>query len=210
MSLRAVIFDFGGVLSFHPTARQFSEAAARLGLSSPKFERAFWLKRNDYDRGGDPADYWQDIARMNGLTFDSAMIDEMVQTEIAFWSHYDARVLAWTTDLRRAGLRTSILSNLPIPIGESLRATAGFLDHFDQVTFSYQLGVVKPEPGIYRYALEGLGVAPQDALFIDDRAVNVEGARAAGLNAEIFTTWEDFLVRHRARYGLPEPCTQPA
>ncbi len=205
MKLRAVIFDFAGVLCFPPTDRQLSEAAALCGLSTPEFVHAFWLKRHDYDRGADPAAYWRDFASTAGLTFDDAMVEQMIPREIGFWSRYDQRLLDWTTDLRRAGLRTGILSNLPAPIGESLRATAGFLGHFDQVTFSYRLGVIKPEPGIYRYALQNLGVAPEEALFLDDRSDNVAGARAIGLHAEVFTTWEEFLERHRASYGLPMP-----
>ena len=70
--------------------------------------------------------------------------------------------------------------------------------------------MIKPEPGIYRYAIEGLGVEPGEALFLDDRLENVEGARALGLHSEIFTTWEDFLERDCARYGLPAPSAQPA
>ncbi len=107
--------------------------------------------------------------------------------------------------MRRAGLKTSILSNLPRTLGERLRAERGFLDHFDQVTFSYELGVIKPEAEIYHDAIRGLGVEPVEALFLDDRPENVEGGRAAGIHAEIFTTWEEFLERDRARYGLPEP-----
>jgi len=208
MNLRAVIFDFGGVLAFPPSDQQFSKAAALCGMTTPDFIAAFWQKRHEYDRGMDPQGYWRDFAQSNGLEFDDAMVDAMIAFEIEFWSHYDDRVFAWITELRRAGLRTSILSNLPITIGENLRATPGFLDHFDQVTFSYQLGVIKPEPGIYRFALEGLGVAVGEALFLDDRPDNVEGARAIGLHAEIFTTWEEFAPQYPARYGLPEPPRQ--
>ncbi len=121
------------------------------------------------------------------------MVAGLVRREIDFWSNFDERVLAWARELRDAGLRTGILSNMPLPIGESLRVTPGFLDHFDQVTFSYELGVLKPEREIYEYALRGLGVAPAEALFLDDRPENVEGARAIGLRADLFTTWEDFV-----------------
>jgi putative hydrolase of the HAD superfamily len=210
MKLRAVIFDFGGVLCFHPTEQQLAEAAQLCGLTVPVFWEAFWRKRREYDRGGDPAEYWRDIARMTGRTFDDAMVAEMVRHEIDFWSRFDDRVLDWTNDLRGAGLRTSILSNLPRPLGERLRATAGFLGHFDQVTFSYELGVIKPQPEIYQYAVRELGIAPSDALFLDDRPENVEGAREAGLSAELFVSWEQFLEQDRARYGLPEPVRQTA
>jgi putative hydrolase of the HAD superfamily len=207
MNLRAVIFDFGNVLCFPPAEEQLTEAATLCGLSTPEFVANFWRRRRDYDRGMKPAEYWHDFAAMIGQSFDAAMIQDMISREIAFWSHYDTRVLAWIQDLRRAGIRTSILSNLPAPLGENLRATDGFLDHFDQITFSYELGVLKPEPEIYRYAVRGLGVAPEEALFLDDRPENVEGARAIGLHAEIFTTWEEFEEQHQPRYPLPAPKT---
>ena len=42
--------------------------------------------------------------------------------------------------------------------------------------------------------MDGLDVAPADALFIDDKQVNVDGALAVGLQAKLFTTWEEFRV----------------
>ena len=205
MKLRAVIFDFGNVICLPPTERQFSEAAALCGITVDEFLQAFWRKRREYDRGTDATEYWQDVGSSVGLVFDDAMVAEMIRREIDFWSNLDGRVLSWMNDLRGGGLRTSILSNLPRTVGDTLRARDGFLDHFDQVTFSYELGVIKPEAEIYNYAIQGLGIEPGEALFLDDRPENVDGARAAGLHAELFTTWEEFLERDRARYSLPEP-----
>ena len=142
---------------------------------------------------------------MVGREFDDALINDMLQREIDFWTAYDSRVIAWARELRGKGFRTGILSNLPGPLGVHLRKTSGFLDAFDHTTFSYELGVVKPEPEIYEDMIRGLGLPAGKALFLDDRPENVEGGRAAGIHAEIFTTWEEFLERDRARYGLPEP-----
>jgi putative hydrolase of the HAD superfamily len=205
MKLRAVIFDFGNVICRPPTERQLSEAAAVCGITVEEFVQAFWRNRREYDRGTDAQEYWRDFAVFVGRDFDRAMVDDMIDREINFWSNFDGRVLNWADDLRRAGLKTSILSNLPRVLGERLRAEDGFLNHFDQVTFSYELGAIKPEPGIYPDAIQSLGVEPGEALFLDDRPENVEGGRAIGMHAEIFTTWEDFLERDRARYGLPAP-----
>jgi putative hydrolase of the HAD superfamily len=205
MKLRAVIFDYGNVISRPPTEEQISGAASLCGITVDQFLEAFWRKRREYDRGIDAREYWKDFAAHVGRNFDDGLIDEMIRREIDFWTVFDIRVLNWTEDLRRAGFKTSILSNLPRTLGERLRAEKGFLDHFDQVTFSYELGVIKPEAEIYHYAIRGLGVEPAEALFLDDRAENVEGGRAAGIHAELFTTWEEFLERDRARYGLPEP-----
>jgi len=196
MNVRAVIFDFGGVLCLHPTDKQLAEAAAYCGIPAREFIGLLWKYRRAYDRGQDPASYWRSVGEPAGVMFDDATVTGLVRREIDFWSRFDERVLAWVRQLRDAGLRTSILSNLPLPIGESLRATPGFLDHFDQVTFSCELGVLKPDREIYEYALRGLGVAPAEALFLDDRPENVEGARAIGLHAELFTTWEDFVQGH--------------
>jgi len=205
MKLRAVIFDFGNVICRPPTQQQLSEAAALCGLTVEEFLQAFWRKRREYDRGTDAQAYWQDIAASTGRVFDAALVAEMMRREVDFWSHFDGRVLGWVQELRSAGLRTGILSNLPRTLGEKLRGDTGFLGHFDQVTFSYELGVIKPEAEIYHHSIEGLGVEPGRALFLDDRPENVEGARATGMHAEIFTSWEDFLERDRARYALPPP-----
>ena len=200
-----MIFDFGGVLCFHPTDEQIARAAGHCNLPPDEFLRALWSNRLAYDGGQEPQDYWNGVARVAGRTFDDALIAKMIEAEIEFWSHYDARVLRWTDDLRANGFRTGILSNLPRPLGERLRTTDGFLDHFDHVTFSYELRTVKPERAIYEDAIRGLGVRAEHALFLDDRPENVEGARSAGLHAELFDTWERFLEETPARYGLPTP-----
>ena len=57
------------------------------------------------------------------------------------------------------------------------------VDEFDHHSFSYELDAAKPDAAIYRHAVAGLGVRPEQALFIDDRAENIEGARTAGLEA---------------------------
>jgi putative hydrolase of the HAD superfamily len=204
-AIRAVIFDFGGVICFPPSEAQWQEAASFCGADPVALEAAFWRDRDSYDAGEDPRAYWNEIGGRLGRAFDGATIDGMIQREIAFWSRFDDRVLAWIGDLRAAGFHTGILSNLPRPLGETLKSLPGFLDHFDEVTFSYELGVVKPHAAIYQSAVGGLGIEPCEALFLDDRPANVEGARATGLEAEIFTAWEDFLANGRARYGLPEP-----
>jgi putative hydrolase of the HAD superfamily len=205
MSIRAVIFDFGNVVCLSPTEEQWAEAAQFCGVDVADFKRVFWLTRDDYDRGGDPARYWLNFAGITGRVFDDAMIAGLVRREIDLWSRFDTHVLGWADQLRAAGIRTGLLSNLPRPLAHALRATPGFLDHFDQVTFSCEYGVIKPQPEIYGHAIRELQITPADGLFIDDRPQNIEGARAVGLRVELFTTWEEFCKQDLHRYGLPEP-----
>jgi putative hydrolase of the HAD superfamily len=203
MTVRAVIFDFGGVLCFHPSEDRFALIAELFGISTPDLLRLFWAHRIGYDAGlVDSRAYWTQIAEAAGTRMDDALLRTLVKYEIELWNNYDQRILRWAAHLRACGIRTAILSNLPRVLGEALRQTPGFLDPFDHVTFSYELKIVKPEPGIYHDAIRGVGVSPSEALFLDDKPENVEGARAVGLQAEIYSTWETFLAGTVGRYNL--------
>lgn len=203
MRIRSVVFDFGNVICFPPAQAKIERAAADAGLPVNQFLGAMWKDRLPYDGGITPQEYWRGVAAHASTEFDDSLIEKMVQHEVGFWNTFDARVIAWIKTLRANGFTIGILSNLPHPIAASLRETAGFLDHFDHVTFSCDLRLFKPQAGIYEHSFQGLGVAPEETLFIDDKQENVDGARAVGMNAELFTTWEEFVKDVPARYGLP-------
>jgi len=205
-SVRAVVFDFGGVLCFNPDQARWKRAAETAGLPVSDFMNAFWAHRIRYDAGlCQPEEYWHAVAHTAGTNFEASKIPALIRVEIELWNNFDFRLFQWTSQLRAAGYRTAILSNLPRPLGEELRGISGFLDHFDHVTFSYELNKVKPQPEIYLDAIRGLGVAPSQALFLDDRPDNVEGSIDVGMPALLYSTWEDFVSGGRAHYGLPEP-----
>lgn len=200
---RAVIFDFGNVLCFPPSRDKIAYAADFCGLSHEQFLTAFWDKRLDYDAGHlTPLEYWTTV---KDERFAREHLETLVALEIDFWNEYDARPFAWIETLRAAGLRIGILSNLPHVLAANLRQAQflgkPFLSFFDHVTFSCEQGCVKPQAAIYQHAIAGVG---SDALFLDDKLPNVESAIHAGLHAELFTTWEEFLARDiPSLYGLP-------
>jgi putative hydrolase of the HAD superfamily len=204
-SIEAVIFDFGGVLCEHPDERRFAEIADFLKVDHAEFTQAFWHHRIPYDAGLEEAEYWSTILDQLGLPWNPDHLPKLVKYEIDLWNRFDRRVFDYSEYLQGRGYSTGILSNLPRPLGEVLLATPGFLDPFDHHTFSYKLGVVKPAAAIYKHSIDGLGVAPEQALFLDDREENVEGARAVGMQAELYLAWEDFSENIAPRYGLPLP-----
>jgi len=61
---------------------------------------------------------------------------------------------------------------------------------FDDIVISYKVGVTKPNPAIYRLALEHLGVKPEEAIFIDDIEVYCDAARAVGIRAIFYENFE--------------------
>lgn len=207
MAVQAVVFDFGGVLCFHPGKQQVAEAAKLLGVAREEFVAALWHPRLDYDAGQlDPLEYWTRVTGFLGLPLDRDLLPALVRAEVDFWSHFDDRVLDWARALREQGFKTAVLSNLPRVLGEALRAAPGFLDLFDHHVFSYELKLVKPDREIYVRTLRTMGVDGSESLFLDDRENNIEGARVAGMRAELFTTWENFVSAEIAsRYALPAP-----
>jgi putative hydrolase of the HAD superfamily len=205
MTIKSVVFDFGNVICFPVADEKIALAAAECGLSVDAFLRAFWADRLPYDGGISPEEYWRKVAAHASTEFDSDLIARMVRHEIGFWDTFDARVFAWIDQLRASGFTVGILSNLPHPLAAALRGTPGFLEHFDHVTLSCDLRLFKPQAGIYWHSVQGLGVAPEETLFIDDKQENVDGALAVGMHAELFTTWEEFVGVVPERYGLPGP-----
>lgn len=89
--------------------------------------------------------------------------------------------------LRAAGLRLGIVSNSDGRVEEAL-AASGLRDYFDVVIDSSLVGVEKPDPAIFRAALNALGLGPEEALYVGDLyEVDVLGARAAGIEAVLLT-----------------------
>jgi putative hydrolase of the HAD superfamily len=83
-----------------------------------------------------------------------------------------------------------------------------WIDRFDVRVWSCQLGIVKPDPAIYRHTLGKLGVRPEEALFIDDKLANIEAARAVGMQAIEFSTIEQLradLIAQGFNAQLPLP-----
>ena len=99
-------------------------------------------------------------------------------------------MVTWQQQLKARGLRTAILSNMGDSVLESILGEFPWIQNFDVLVWSFQLGIAKPDPAIYRHTLERLGTRPEETLFMDDRRVNVEMARALGLMAIEFTTAE--------------------
>jgi HAD superfamily hydrolase (TIGR01509 family) len=93
--------------------------------------------------------------------------------------------------LRAAGLRLGVVSNSDGRVEDALRA-AGLRDYFDVVIDSGLVGVEKPDPRIFHAALEALGVAAEEALYVGDLyEVDVVGANAAGIEAVLLTPGDE-------------------
>jgi putative hydrolase of the HAD superfamily len=198
LALRAVIFDYGMVLTGLPDAAAHDAMIRITGLSIEQFEKFYWADRHAYDEGKlNGVTFWQKFGRDAGLSLSPAQIDELNRQDARMWTTQNPAMLAWQRKLKAAGIRTAILSNMGDSVLENIRREFRWIDEFDVLVWSYQLHLAKPDPAIYRYTLKHLGTRPDETLFIDDKRVNVEAARALGMKAVEFTTVE------RLRNDLP-------
>jgi len=195
--LRAVLFDAGNTLLFLDHARMAAAVGAALGLPltgaalaaggaaavrameaarASDRERAAAYLEALFLQAGVPAERLQEVR---------AVLAEL-HAELHLWSGVAEGAREALARLRQAGLRLGVVSNSDGRVEEAL-AAAGLRAYFDVVIDSAIAGIEKPDPAIFRAALEALGVAPEEALYVGDLyEVDILGANAAGIPAVLF------------------------
>lgn len=210
MPIRAVIFDYGLVLS-HQDRVAHHELVRITGLDLDTFERIYWPGRPQYDLAKvDGPGYWRWFAREAGLGFTQEQLQALVHNDVLMWAALNPVMVAWAAALQQAGIRTAILSNMIPDLLQYMRTSPDFawLSGFTQLTWSCELGMIKPDPAIYTYTCKKLGVAEQETLFLDDNPKNVRAAEALSIHGIHFTS-ADQLRQELASCGLMQDVPQP-
>ncbi|HEX4029575.1 MAG TPA: HAD family phosphatase [Terracidiphilus sp.] len=191
MALRAVVFDYGMVLTGPPDPAAYAALQRISGLSAERLDRFYWADRHAYDEGKlTGLTFWQKIMSDAGLSLDEAAIAELNGWDARMWTTQNPAMVAWQADLKERGLLTAILSNMGDSVHESIERAYEWIGGFDVRVWSYQLKVAKPDAAIYEYALAMLGTRPEETLFLDDKPVNIEAAHALGMKGLVFSDVE--------------------
>jgi putative hydrolase of the HAD superfamily len=223
-SVKAVLFDFGQVLSLPPDPAVWQQMLAISGLGEADFHREYWASRHDYDRGTLTGEaYWHKAATGSQTTFTPVQIADLIAADTNLWSRLNRPMVDWAQRLQRAGIRTGILSNIGDAMAAGLIAKFGWLSAFDPCIWSYSLKLAKPEAAIYHCAAQGLATDAAYILFIDDKPENIEAAHSIGMQAIQYRNHADFEQEMRQRglasllypgnagtEPLSEPCSSPA
>jgi len=185
--LKAVFFDYGKVLSLPPTREQWQVLSTRFQKPLQEFQQIYWGHRVELDRGAlDNVAYWQKVGADCGSQVSEAEAQALIEQDNAQWTNESPEMLALTRDLRRAGYKTAILSNMEPRMLAAMRKKLNWLDEFDAQIYSCEVGTVKPEAAIYLLCCQKVGCTPQEALFLDDKKVNTEGAKEVGIESYVF------------------------
>jgi len=188
-SADAILFDLFGVIARNqsPPAREALSTLA--GVAAPPFWDAYWKHRAAYDRAEVTAtDYWHQIAATVGTSFDARRISALVEADLASWITVDDDMITLVRQTAASGRRVALLSNIPEDLAVRYEHHHGrWLSQFEVVAFSCRTGLSKPDPAAYQWCCRALGLAPENILFIDDRAENVAAAERLGMRTHRFT-----------------------
>jgi putative hydrolase of the HAD superfamily len=209
LALRAVVFDYGMVLTGPPDPAAHAAMVRITGLSPERLDALYWADRHAYDLGSLTGQaFWQKLVRDAGLSLSKSAIAELIRLDARMWITENAGMLNWQLALKQRGLLTAIVSNMGDTVHEAMERELGWLSRFDVLVWSYQLRIAKPDPAIYRYALEKLGTQPAETLFIDDRPFNIDAAIALGMKGAVFSSVDRLRIDLRA-LGLDAELPMP-
>jgi putative hydrolase of the HAD superfamily len=185
----SVILDYGLVLCLPPTRGAVDRMAGVFGIDHRTFWSLYEKNRGLYDRGDlDGTEYWSRFASDAGRSIDENQVRSLRIWDIEMWSRLNEPLLRWARNLRSAGYRTAVLSNLHTEFTTHIRKNCPWLEHFDCPVFSSEVGCIKPDREIYEHCLRGLRVDAAEAIFLDDREANVRAAKEKGITALQYST----------------------
>lgn len=182
MSISAVIFDLGGVINRTMDRGPREKLADRAGLSYDALNRLVF----DTDTAIQATlgkvtteEHWDNVCNLLGLP-----AEELSEVAKYFWGgdSIDTELVDYIRQMR-PNYKTGLLSNAWDDLRHYLEKEWEIADAFDEIIISAEVGVAKPHPRIYNITLERLGVAPQEAIFVDDYPDNVEAAHRLGIHA---------------------------
>lgn len=199
--LDAIAFDYGNVLSAPQDPEKIAAIPAFLHVPAESLRDAYWRYRTEYDLGATPELYWSKVAADCERNLTDRDVATLTALDNESWGKPNWAVLPWIGQLRAIGVRVAILSNMPYPLRDYLERCE-WLPIFDVRIFSCELNVVKPAAAIYQHCLEQMGIAPHRALFIDDRAENVDGAQRVGMSGIVYVDAERTRVELAEGFGL--------
>jgi len=201
-----VYLDMGNVIVSFDRDRAFQQMAAVSGGDAEAIRAAVMEGglHEASERGEiDWPEFHTEFSRRTGTTSDAAALARAASDMFSL----KIDMLPVIAGLERTGCGLGILSNTCGPHWEHLLAARYSVlpGHFREIVLSHEVRAVKPEPIIYRLAAERAGVPPERIFFADDIPAHVEAARAAGWQAEVFTSAVgliDALDRRGLKLGL--------
>ncbi len=180
MSIKAVIFDLGGVLVRTEDRAPRTKLGLRFGKSYAEMDRVVFNKSSYRASIGEitSREHWQFV--MHSLDLPESEIESFYD-QFFGGDVVDYEIIKTITALRPQ-YTTALLSNAWDDLRQLMVKKWKIESAFDQIFISAEIGIAKPDERIYKFTLEKLGIAPEEAVFVDDFIENIEAARVLGMH----------------------------
>jgi len=189
LSIKAVVFDYGNVISIHQDPKTMDKLAGLAGIERKKFESTLWSLRSGYDRGTISAkEYFKTVLSALAVSMDEKSIEELIEIDTNSWKNVNTETEALMKEIKAAGYLVGILSNMPSVFLVWARKNLPVFSLPHVGLYSCDVNLVKPEEAIYRKLLSMLNVEAGELVFFDDKVENIKGAEAIGIKAIL---WKD-------------------
>lgn len=189
--IKAVIFDYGNVISLPPGREIYEKMGKISGLDADIFIDAFPVSRKEFDLGLiDGKRLYHDIllhAGRRDLAENDKLCEELALVDIHNWVACDPLSTQWAIELKK-DYKLGVLSNMPEDFLYYHENDIEVFAAAHNCVFSCRVGLIKPDEKIYRIALDNLGVKAEEAVFFDDLPKNIEAANKLGIHGVI---WEN-------------------
>ncbi len=201
LMIKALILDYGGVISKPQRSKNVDNILEALNVEMDAFREIYLWERPRYDSGQISGEvYWRNILLHFGLNPEGLDIDYLIREDVKSWTKINQTMIDFIHDSRPKIQKLAIVSNMTEDSLRFIRTHYQWLELFDVLVFSFELGVNKPDRRIYQACLQKLAVSADECLFVDDSVENVMAAVLVGMNAIHFTTYRKFLANLHKGY----------
>ena len=177
--IKAVVFDYGGVIGVNVIGDIYGETAKRFGMTKQDVRDVFHEVRGPAQRGETGVrEFWESFAAKFGI--DPKELERVWLDTFAQRTSEHKEVIEIIKSLKTNGYNIGLITNLT-SVFPSVKRKGTVSDLFDDIIVSHEVGMRKPEARIYNLALDRLAVDAAEAVFVDDKLENVEGAEAVGM-----------------------------
>jgi len=191
--IKAIVFDWGGVLADNPAVGLMNYCADALRIDVKLLKSIFSNYETFFQKGEISEDkLWNNIC--NELKVKTSPAKSLWKNAVNYVLKDKKEIYQLISLLKKKGYLIGLITNTELPTMEYFLEN-GYEKYFDTTTFSCAENTVKPDQYIYDMTLSKLNVKPYESIFIDDNPENIEGAKKLGMNGILFETFELLVTK---------------
>lgn len=189
--IHTVVFDLGEVLASPPSL--YEDLGRVIGAIPRDVAAQYWQERDSYDDGATDEDYWGGLLTRLRISPERSAISRLAELDARLWTELRSTARQLLLDVHGTGVGVAVLSNAPHSV-QAAADSAPWRGDIDHLFVSATLGLMKPDPALYRLVEQRLGIEGAEIAFVDDKPANVEAASQLGWRTHTWVSDADTRV----------------